>query len=286
MIQNDEPTIKENLDLAAEAIKRGDIESGKVRLALVLQREPNNVLAWLWMSRCFQDRENKIRCLRKILEIDPNNKHALEGIRAISLLEQTVNHKDTDRSSDVTDGGLQMAKFVTLSCPTCGGKLEITEDVDRFACGHCGNEHIVKRISGIVSIEPVVEELRKIGSGTDRTASELAIKRLTDEIKELRSKISYAKMGEDCGYAREFSLLLIIGGGIAIICGIFSIVAGEGYGAFMGLVFGFIAIAAGWSTLEKISNEIKEINSTVAWCEKQIRKKQKELHPHRKIVEH
>ena len=38
-----------------------------------------------------------------------------------------------------------MANFVTLTCPSCGGKLEITEDVEKFACGNCGNEHIVNR---------------------------------------------------------------------------------------------------------------------------------------------
>lgn len=37
-----------------------------------------------------------------------------------------------------------MPDFVTLSCPTCGGQLQITKDIERFACGHCGNEHIVR----------------------------------------------------------------------------------------------------------------------------------------------
>ncbi len=33
-----------------------------------------------------------------------------------------------------------MPDFVTLSCPTCGGKLEITDNIERFACGYCGHE--------------------------------------------------------------------------------------------------------------------------------------------------
>ena len=41
-----------------------------------------------------------------------------------------------------------MADFVTLSCPSCGGKLEVTRDIERFACAHCGREHIVKRTGG------------------------------------------------------------------------------------------------------------------------------------------
>ena len=35
--------------------------------------------------------------------------------------------------------------IIALSCPSCGGKLQITSDIDRFACMHCGTESLVKR---------------------------------------------------------------------------------------------------------------------------------------------
>lgn len=38
-----------------------------------------------------------------------------------------------------------MADFITLSCPSCRAKLQITDDIDRFACLHCDNEHLVRR---------------------------------------------------------------------------------------------------------------------------------------------
>jgi hypothetical protein len=75
--------------------------------------------------------------------------------------------------------------FVTLSCPSCGGKLQITADIERFACAFCGNEHIVKRGGGIITLSPVVEGLKNVQTGVDKTASELAIQRLTREIAEL-----------------------------------------------------------------------------------------------------
>ena len=52
-----------------------------------------------------------------------------------------------------------MSDFITLSCPTCNGKLKITDDIDRFDCVHCGNEHVVKRGGDLVSLKPVVEQL-------------------------------------------------------------------------------------------------------------------------------
>lgn len=75
-----------------------------------------------------------------------------------------------------------MADFITLTCPSCGGKLQITNDIEQFVCGHCGNEHIVRRGGGIIAITHVIESIKKVQTGTDKTASELAIKRLKEEL--------------------------------------------------------------------------------------------------------
>ena len=82
-----------------------------------------------------------------------------------------------------------MPKFVTLSCPSCSGKLKITKDLDKFACSYCGNEHVVKRSEGVVSLAPVVQGLQHIQTGVDKTASELAIVRLKKEIQGLENQI-------------------------------------------------------------------------------------------------
>jgi ribosomal protein S27AE len=88
-----------------------------------------------------------------------------------------------------------MVDFVTLSCPSCGGKLQIGHEIDRFACSHCGNEHVVKRSGGIVSLEPVIERLTKVQVGVDKTASELALVRLEKEIGPILSEIYWIKDG-------------------------------------------------------------------------------------------
>jgi hypothetical protein len=82
-----------------------------------------------------------------------------------------------------------MPDFITLTCPTCGGKLQITNSIDCFACGHCGNEHIVRREGGIVYLSPLVEGLQQIRTGVDKTAAELAIVRLPREIAELERQL-------------------------------------------------------------------------------------------------
>jgi len=86
-----------------------------------------------------------------------------------------------------------MTEFLTLTCPSCGGRLRITNDIERFACAHCGNEHIVRRGDGIVSLSPVIEGLARVQVGVDKTASELAINRLQSEIRDLVQEMNRIK---------------------------------------------------------------------------------------------
>ena len=87
-----------------------------------------------------------------------------------------------------------MPEFVTLTCPSCGGKLEITEDIERFACANCGKEHLVKRGGGTILIRPITDGLAKVQTGVDRTAAELAIVRLKKEIPALKDALENKNM--------------------------------------------------------------------------------------------
>lgn len=85
--------------------------------------------------------------------------------------------------------------FITLACPNCGGKLNITSDLERFACQFCGNEHIVRRSGGTVSLEPVMqmmntlnESMSRVSAISEKQAAEMAIKRLDKEIEELHKR--------------------------------------------------------------------------------------------------
>jgi hypothetical protein len=82
---------------------------------------------------------------------------------------------------------------ISLSCPSCASNLQITNDIDRFACSYCGKQLLVNRGGGIVSLKPLVEKLDKIGVSVDRTASELAIRRLKEEISENEATLNNAK---------------------------------------------------------------------------------------------
>lgn len=83
-----------------------------------------------------------------------------------------------------------MNDFISLSCPSCGGQLEIMDDIEQFKCTYCGTEHAVRRGRGVIALKPLVEGLKRVEVATDRTASELAIARLMPEIEALEYEIS------------------------------------------------------------------------------------------------
>lgn len=108
-----------------------------------------------------------------------------------------------------------MNDFITLTCPNCGGQLQITEDIERFACAHCGTEHVVNRAGGIVSLKPVMDELKEVQRGTDRTASELAINRIANEIEMIEEELGYlraekTRIENDPKYKTNFLILTAV----------------------------------------------------------------------------
>lgn len=132
-----------------------------------------------------------------------------------------------------------MTSFVTLSCPNCGGKLQVTNNIDRFACAHCGKEHIVLRSGGTVSLQPVLDKIGEVkqsidslkgvtargASASERTAAELALQRLAQQKKsiDIIGKIGMFMilMGLGIGFGYNNYLILIdglfVGGGIVYI---------------------------------------------------------------------
>ena len=66
MFTTDTPTVEEALDFAIDAIDRGDMKLGNAALGWVLQREPENRVAWLWMACTVPDEQAKRGCYSRI----------------------------------------------------------------------------------------------------------------------------------------------------------------------------------------------------------------------------
>jgi predicted RNA-binding Zn-ribbon protein involved in translation (DUF1610 family) len=75
--------------------------------------------------------------------------------------------------------------IVRLGCVGCGATLEVSQQMERLACAHCGTEQMVERSGGAVHLQSVKEAISKVQVGTDKTAAELAITRLSNERESL-----------------------------------------------------------------------------------------------------
>lgn len=98
-------------------------------------------------------------------------------------------------------------KSISLKCQSCGAGLSITAEMERFACGYCGTEQIVQRNGGTVFLRILHEEISQVRVGTDKTAAELAIKRITGELAEIERQLKVAQEQFDSAHPAVFVLV-------------------------------------------------------------------------------
>lgn len=118
-----------------------------------------------------------------------------------------------------------MLSMIKLTCHSCGGKLEITDDIERFACGHCGTEWLVNRSGGIVSLKAVEKQLGDIKKHTSQTADSTQYIALDAKIKDLEKEIAsvhntMCSLGQSSNNTGCLGIFFFIPGIGLIICSI------------------------------------------------------------------
>ena len=135
-----------------------------------------------------------------------------------------------------------MPELLTLTCPTCGAKLKVTDQIHLLLCRNCGNEHMVIRDHGTMYLAPLAQDVRQIRVGVDKTAAELAVVRLTKEVAELNEQLSsvHAQSLNNWG---ERSIMENAAWIFAAITGIFALSARGQDANGMAVAFGIICVA-------------------------------------------
>ena len=77
-------------------------------------------------------------------------------------------------------------RLIPLKCPGCGAKLEISSEMTTFSCAYCGTELLAQFRGGTVSIKPITDALVKVQQSADRTANEIQLHRMLEEISDLK----------------------------------------------------------------------------------------------------
>lgn len=73
---------------AISAIKSGDKVLGKKLLVKVLEQDSRNEFAWLWLSKCVTSHEQKLDCIKRVLEINPYNATAQKELARLQTFSQ------------------------------------------------------------------------------------------------------------------------------------------------------------------------------------------------------
>jgi hypothetical protein len=76
-----------------------------------------------------------------------------------------------------------------LRCTSCGQSLRVPADVDLFACGGCGIDLSVQRQGGMVSLRSQPDAAVHGSSAADKTAAELALRRLGPELRSAEKRV-------------------------------------------------------------------------------------------------
>lgn len=75
-----------SLELAISAIRSGRKQEGRQLLNLLIQQNPNDDMAWLWMSSVVDTDEQRARCLYHVLAINPDSEIARRGLQVLGIV--------------------------------------------------------------------------------------------------------------------------------------------------------------------------------------------------------
>lgn len=133
-----EPQIKEALEKGIRAARRGRKAPAQRLLGQVVQAQPDNEEAWLWLSRVVEQPADRAACLNRVIELNPNNSWAAEQLAELQAgpspdAESAVEMPTLGRQSDI--------EIQVLQCPNCGTPLDVHggRSTKTIVCSGCGD---------------------------------------------------------------------------------------------------------------------------------------------------
>lgn len=180
-----------------------------------------------------------------------------------------------------------MAGMVPFECPNCGAKVQVDSSRPTFSCKYCGSQHSVQVKGDTVNLgayreaaaaqealresqralEAQRESLAEQRESLERNSAELAIRRLEDDLEDLkaeRARVQRKRPSCCCGGCLLVPTLLM---GIALIgaasendeeaAGVIAIILGVLLFALLG------AVLAYWSKSGKVKGELAGIKEEI-----------------------
>jgi hypothetical protein len=126
--------LTQRLEAGIAAAKVGRKQEAERLLRQVVERDPDNEFAWLWLSAVVSGIDRQRECLHQVLEVNPNNSYARHGLAFLSRLRPGQEGRAAD--APWVDGLEEVirTKAPPRRCERCGA---MNPDWAR-SCGRCG----------------------------------------------------------------------------------------------------------------------------------------------------
>ena len=68
-----------------QAAKAGDKEAARKLLQQAIRLDPRNDASWLWLASVARDKRERLLCLQRVLQINPNHEMAIKAVRSLGV---------------------------------------------------------------------------------------------------------------------------------------------------------------------------------------------------------
>lgn len=85
VIEMEKKSTDQLMNQAIQLAKNGSLSSASRIFAAIINQDPGNETAWLWMAATITDREKQCYCLQRAIQINPKNERAREALAQLSV---------------------------------------------------------------------------------------------------------------------------------------------------------------------------------------------------------
>ncbi len=143
-----EPQIKDALQKGIRAARRGRTEPAQRLLNRVIQADPDNEEAWMWLARVVEEPGQRAECLHRVVQINPDNRWAADQLAEMQAgpgSEGAAGPESAPAASPqykrIQPGQSSEIELEILKCPHCDGQLDVRggQGVKTLVCSYCGS---------------------------------------------------------------------------------------------------------------------------------------------------
>lgn len=130
-------TLREKLQQGIQAARDGDRVTGRRLLRQVVQEDPYNEVAWIWLATCAQDLQERRAALEQVLDINPNNARARQALSQLSPQARAQANNAAAEQTSASGGGNagRLILLVAVLILVTGGTFLLVDNLSLFDGG-------------------------------------------------------------------------------------------------------------------------------------------------------